>query len=136
MPEQPDEPGSLPVGRARVEIARVYDRPPVGGARRVLVDRLWPRGVSRQDAPFDDWLKEVAPSPGLRAWYAHVPERFEEFARRYRQELERSPAREALAKLSAEAGARGVVLVTATKAVHLSAAAVLEDVLLRPGWPA
>ena len=78
-----------------VEIARVYDPPDEGSARRVLVDRLWPRGVAKAAAPFDQWMKDVAPSAELRKWYGHVPERFEEFARRYRDELADGPSREA-----------------------------------------
>ena len=110
-----------------VSIARVYDDSSPGAAR-VLVDRLWPRGISK--GTFDQWAKDVAPSTPLRKWYGHAPERFTEFARRYRDELRRSPTKEALARLRAEASARGVVLVTATKDLDRSGAAVLRDVLV------
>lgn len=110
-------------------IARVYD--PVGRQRasRVLVDRLWPRGVRKDGAPFDRWCKAVAPSTELRRWYGHDPDRFDEFARRYRAELADGPAREALDGLRAEARAGPLVLLTATRDLERSAAAVLRDVL-------
>jgi uncharacterized protein YeaO (DUF488 family)/DNA-binding MarR family transcriptional regulator len=112
-----------------VEIARVYDEPKPG-SRAVLVDRLWPRGVSKHDAPFEEWAKDVAPSPELRKWYGHVPERFAEFARRYRGELSRPSVIDALERLRDQAqSARGLVLVTATKDLEHSGAAVLRDVL-------
>ncbi|MGH9070544.1 MAG: DUF488 family protein, N3 subclade [Acidimicrobiales bacterium] len=118
-----------------VAIARIYDEVELSSIR-VLVDRLWPRGISRQDAPFNKWSKDVAPSQELRKWYGHVPERFSEFDRRYREELTRLPAREALAALRAVAltalgqeTSNKVVLVTATKDLERSGAAVLREVL-------
>jgi uncharacterized protein YeaO (DUF488 family)/DNA-binding MarR family transcriptional regulator len=113
---------------AEVAVARVYDLPEQGGVR-VLVDRLWPRGVSREAAGLDRWAKEAAPSPELRRWYGHVPERFAEFARRYRAELARPPAREAVEELQELAGRSGVVLLTATRDVERSGAWVLKEVL-------
>lgn len=111
-----------------VSIARVYDKLDPDNA--VLVDRLWPRGVSKAGAPFSDWSKDVAPSAPLRKWYGHRPERFDEFARRYREELAHDPARSALEKLRATARAAPLVLVTATKDLDHSGAAVLKDVLI------
>lgn len=105
----------------------MYDRPASG--HRVLVDRLWPRGVRKDDAPFDEWLRDVAPSTELRHWYAHDPRRFDEFAARYRAELATPPAAAALDRLRAEAGHGTLVLVTATREVELSHLAVLADVL-------
>jgi uncharacterized protein YeaO (DUF488 family) len=112
-----------------VEIGRVYGptHPALGEA--VLVDRLWPRGVRKEGAPFEIWLKEVAPSPELRKWYGHVPERFGEFARRYREELKADPTRQAFQRLKAMTRAGPVVLLTATKDLDHSGAAVLRDVL-------
>ncbi|MHB1534177.1 MAG: DUF488 family protein, N3 subclade [Acidimicrobiales bacterium] len=123
--------GATPVGatQVKVEIARVYEDLRSRAGHLILVDRLWPRGLVRADAPFEKWLKDVAPSTELRRWYGHVPERFEEFSRRYRRELAKSPAREALAELREQAGESDVVLVTATKDIGHSAAAVLRDVL-------
>jgi uncharacterized protein YeaO (DUF488 family) len=116
-----------------IELARVYDKPKPGQTS-VLVDRLWPRGIAKHDAPFGQWCKEVAPSTQLRRWYGHVPERFAEFARRYREELTRPPANQALTNLRRSAAkASTLVLVTATKDVEHSAAAVLRDVLVGLG---
>jgi uncharacterized protein YeaO (DUF488 family) len=113
----------------RVEIRRAYDDDPGDGTHRVLIDRLWPRGVAKADAPIDEWAKDVAPSTDLRRWYGHDPARFEEFARRYRDELAAPPGAESVARLRALAGRSGVVLVTATRDVEHSGAAVLLGVL-------
>ena len=115
--------------RRRFEIRRAYDAPPRGGSYQVLVDRLWPRGVRKDEAALDEWAKDVAPSDGLRRWYGHEPEKFAEFAGRYRAELEESPGREVVARLRAEGTSRPVTLVTATRDVEHSGAAVLRDVL-------
>src|SRR5262252_320200 len=104
-------------------VARIYHDHSRG--YRVLVDRLWPRGLKKEDAGLDEWLKDVAPSTELRKWYGHEPERFAEFARRYRGELRRSPASEAVEHLRDVANKRTVILLTATKDVDISAAAVL-----------
>lgn len=114
---------------ANVGIARVHDHVRRAGEQSILVDRLWPRGVSREKAPFEIWLKEVAPSTELRRWYGHEPERFRRFADRYRKELQRSPTREALGQLRDIALSGSVTLVTATKDIDHSAAAVLQDLL-------
>jgi uncharacterized protein YeaO (DUF488 family) len=107
----------------------VYDDVESAGRYRVLVDRLWPRGISRATAPFDVWTKDVAPSAELRKWYGHDPEKFAEFARRYRAELEREPARAALDELRNQARTGDVVLLTATRDLPRSGATVLKDVL-------
>jgi uncharacterized protein YeaO (DUF488 family) len=99
---------------------------------RVLVDRLWPRGLRRADAALDDWLKEAAPSADLRRWYGHDVPRFEEFARRYRTELEQPPAAPAIARLRKLARAKPLTLLTATRDVEHSGAVVLLDYLLEP----
>jgi uncharacterized protein YeaO (DUF488 family)/DNA-binding MarR family transcriptional regulator len=112
-----------------VDVARVYDDTPHSKQQAVLVDRLWPRGIKKDQAPFDLWLKDVAPSTQLRTWYGHDPQRFEEFADRYRHELLESPARSALEQLRGLARQGPVVLVTATKDIDRSAGAVLRDVM-------
>lgn len=71
----------------RVWIRRAYDEPTHNDGYRVLVDRVWPRGVSKADAQVDEWCKDIAPSTELRKWFGHVPERWDEFRRRYRDEL-------------------------------------------------
>jgi uncharacterized protein YeaO (DUF488 family) len=117
-------------GRPNVELRRVYEDIPSGGPIRVLIDRLWPRGIAKATAPFDEWLKEVAPSTELRRWYGHDPAKFEVFAARYRHEMEAPPASKGVARLGALATEGGVVLVTATRDIAHSAAEVLLDVLV------
>jgi uncharacterized protein YeaO (DUF488 family) len=112
-------------------VVRIYEDPGRGpGQHRVLVDRLWPRGVARSRLDIDAWLRDVAPSTSLRRWYAHDPERFFDFAQRYRAELREEPASSALCELRAHLR-RGldVVLLTATRDVEHSAAQVLAEVL-------
>jgi uncharacterized protein YeaO (DUF488 family) len=116
----------------RVEIRRVYDHAPGDGTHAVLVDRLWPRGIAKADAPFDEWAKDVAPSTELRRWYGHEPAKFEAFAEKYREELRVAPARDGVARLRSLADGNGVVLVTATRDVEHSAAEVLLGVLTGP----
>ena len=114
---------------SRIRVARVYDDPSPADGRRILVDRVWPRGFHRDDPRVGTWFKDVAPSKDLRGWYNHQPERFDEFAVRYRKELQGSEPLEELRKLTK----RGVVtLVTATRDVEGSQAAVLAK-LLREG---
>ncbi|QLL08838.1 DUF488 domain-containing protein [Mycobacterium vicinigordonae] len=111
---------------AEIRTARVYDDVASGDGQRVLVDRLWPRGIRKDDPRVGIWLKDVAPSKELREWYHHEPERFDEFASRYRAELAGNPALGELRKLTE----RGVVtLVTATREVAGSDAAVLAELL-------
>ncbi len=114
-----------------VKVVRVYeDRGREGNEHRVLVDRLWPRGVRKDDLDVDHWAKEVAPSTGLRRWYGHVPERFDEFARRYRSELGDEPAAAAVAELRRLRRRRPLVLLTATRDAERSAAEVLRRLLV------
>ena len=112
-----------------VRVARIYDEPTPEDGRRILVDRLWPRGVSKERAKLDDWCKEIAPSNELRQWYGHVPDRFEEFSKRYRAELSEGERAEALARITEEARTGTVTLLTATKMADISEAAVLQAVV-------
>ncbi|WP_448070699.1 DUF488 domain-containing protein [Georgenia yuyongxinii] len=109
------------------QIARVYEPPEDDGAARVLVDRLWPRGVAKADAHVDRWLKDVGPSAELRTWFGHDPAKFEEFARRYRAELDANPAVEQLRNLEREHGT--VTLVYSAKDTEHNQAVVLRDYL-------
>jgi uncharacterized protein YeaO (DUF488 family) len=120
-------------GGGRIRIRRIYDDPD-GGTYRVLVDRLWPRGIKKDAAGLDHWAKDAAPSAELRRWFGHDPARFEEFARRYRVELGRPPASIAVAELHALARRRVVTLLTATRDIEHSGARVLRD-HLRSGRP-
>ena len=115
--------------RSTVRVRRVYEEPDRADGVRILVDRLWPRGIRKQDLAHDDWLKELAPSGDLRTWYGHRPERFEEFARRYREELQTGPAADALERLRETTASRTVTLLTATRDVERSGAAVLAETL-------
>ena len=114
-----------------VAVVRVYDESREPGAHRVLVDRLWPRGVTRDAAALDEWCADLAPSTGLRRWYGHDPARFAEFSRRYRAELARPLASEVVTRLLDIATTRPVALVTATRDVEHSGARVLRDHLVR-----
>jgi uncharacterized protein YeaO (DUF488 family) len=106
-------------------VHRIYD-PDDEPGYRVLVDRLWPRGIAKGDAALDEWLKDVAPSTDLRRWYGHEPSRFAEFRKRYRDELEQPPASDAAHYLLG-LQQRRLVLLTATRDIERSGALVLCD---------
>jgi uncharacterized protein YeaO (DUF488 family) len=103
--------------KLRMQVKRIYDEPGEDDGRRVLVDRLWPRGISKDRAELDDWAKELAPSSELRAWYHQDREqRYDEFAERYRQELDTREQKERLDSLLDSADDPGVLtLLTAVK---------------------
>ncbi len=112
-----------------VKVGRPYEARKHGDGLRVLVDRIWPRGLTKDRADLDEWCKEIAPSTELRRWYAHDPERFERFAQRYRSELEEPERAEALTHLRDLTERRVVTLLTASKAVDISEAAVIATLL-------
>lgn len=112
-----------------VRVRRAYDDPDGQDGARVLVDRLWPRGLSKEKAAFDEWCKAVAPSTALRQWYGHAPERFGEFSRRYRAELEEPERAEAVDHLRDLAGHGTLTLLTASKRADISEAVVLAGLL-------
>ena len=112
-----------------VRVRRVYDEPEADDGTRVLVDRIWPRGMTKARAALGEWCKDVAPSTELRKWYGHDPGRFEEFGRRYRLELEDPQRAGAVAHLRALAADGPVTLLTATKEPAISEASVLASVL-------
>lgn len=114
---------------ARVQVRRVYDLPEPDDGQRVLVDRLWPRGLSKERAHLDQWCKQVAPSTELRRWYGHDPDRYSEFARRYRAELDDPERAAALADLRELATHGRLTLLTAAKRSDISEATVLADLL-------
>lgn len=116
--------------RARVRVRRVYDEPETDDGIRVLVDRLWPRGMTKEKASLHEWCKDVAPSTDLRKWYGHDPAKFAEFADRYRTELNQTDRRHALEHLH-ELVAEGdcLTLLTGTKDSEISEAAVLATIL-------
>lgn len=112
-----------------VRTARVYDAPGPDEGTRVLVDRLWPRGLSKDKARVDVWLKDIAPSKELREWYGHDPAKHQEFVGRYRAELGQDDHADALTQLRALLDESPVTLLTATKDLSLSQATVLADEL-------
>jgi uncharacterized protein YeaO (DUF488 family) len=112
-----------------INLRRVYEEPGPADGTRVLVDRIWPRGLRKDAAALDEWAKDVAPSTELREWYGHDPARFDEFRRRYLDELSQSGQRAALRRLRALTAAGPVTLLTATRDLEHSQAAVLAQVL-------
>ena len=114
-----------------IVLKRVYDEPVSGDGTRVLVERLWPRGLSKERAHIDLWLKEVAPSHELRTWFGHDPEKFAEFHRRYEAELALEGGQMALATLRELVKRGPVTLVFAAHDTEHTNAVVLRDLLLR-----
>ncbi|MDG3578185.1 DUF488 domain-containing protein [Rhizobium sp. YJ-22] len=109
-----------------VQLKRIYDEKSLSDGQRILVDRLWPRGMSKASAGVDRWMKEIAPSAELRNWFGHKPERWEEFQKRYRAELRQNPA---LEELRAMAQQGMVTLLYAAKDQTHNHALVLQDML-------
>lgn len=117
------------MSRSEVRVGRVYDASTGSEGARVLVDRLWPRGLSKEKAHLDEWCKAVAPSTALRKWYGHDPARFEEFARRYRAELAEPDRAECLEHLRELAGQGPLTLLTAAQRADISEAVVLAELI-------
>ena len=114
-----------------IRLMRAYEPPPADDGTRVLVDRLWPRGLSRERAGIDLWLKDIAPSPELRKWFGHDPARWEEFRRLYRAELAGKPD---LLRMPGEKGRRGTLtLVYAARDEVRNNAVVLKELLEEGG---
>lgn len=111
-----------------VRIKRVYEQPSEVDGTRVLVDRLWPRGLSRNEAAIDVWLKDVAPTTELRKWFSHDPLRWDAFVRRYREELEENPALDVLRRLTRSGT---VTLLYATRDEEHNQAVVLRQMLIK-----
>ena len=112
-----------------IRVRRVYETPSPDDGARELVDRVWPRGLRKDAARLDEWAKDAAPSTELRKWYGHDPAKFDEFRRRYLDELSGAAQRKELGRLRALAATGPVTLLTATRAVDISQAAVLAQVL-------
>ncbi len=114
-------------GPRMIRIKRIYDPPAASDGARILIDRLWPRGISRERAALTEWRRELAPSDGLREWYGHLPERFARFRERYRMELLRDP--DALAELALRSESAPLTLLYAARDGPRSNAAVLAELL-------
>jgi uncharacterized protein YeaO (DUF488 family) len=108
-----------------VQVKRVYEPPAESDGYRVLVDRLWPRGLKREEARLDEWARELAPSPELRRWFDHVPERFGEFRRRYHEEL--AAQEEKLRELRRRAREGTLTLVYGARDTEHNGAVVLAE---------
>lgn len=118
--------------RHAVRVRRIYDQATPDDGIRILVDRVWPRGMRKEAAAIDEWIKDVAPSTELRRWYGHIPEKFAQFEARYRDELATPTAQTALEHLRALTKDDALTLLTATKDVDHSQAAVLAGLLREP----
>ncbi len=114
-----------------IKIKRAYETTERQDGYRVLVDRLWPRGVRKSDLVLDDWIREIAPSTELRKSFAHDPEKWSEFQRRYKAELRAKASREKLAKLAKRAARGTVTLVYSAKDTEHNNAVVLKKLLDR-----
>ena len=112
-------------------IKRAYERATAQDGYRVLIDGLWPRGQPKEKLKIDEWMREIAPSAALRKWYGHQPEKWEEFRRRYRDELSKPPRKELLQDLVARAGKAKVTLVFGARDAERSNAAVLAEIIGR-----
>lgn len=112
-----------------ISLKGVYEPPRTSDGVRVLVDRLWPRGLSRAEARIDLWIREIAPSEALRTWFDHRPNRWAEFSRRYRDELNDNPV---LGRLRAYCQGRKVTLVFAARDRARNNAVVLADLMSAP----
>jgi uncharacterized protein YeaO (DUF488 family) len=119
----------MALARGRIRLKRIYDEPAKDDGTRILVDRLWPRGLTRDAAKIDHWLRELGPSDELRGWYGHEPERWPEFAVRYARELKDKTA--LLDQIRAHAKTGAVTLLVAAKDMTRSNGAVIQNVLTR-----
>jgi uncharacterized protein YeaO (DUF488 family) len=112
-----------------IQIKRIYDKPDKNDGRRILVDRLWPRGIKKENARIDLWLKDIAPSDELRKWFSHDPVKWPEFRTRYKEELKNKP--ELLKQLREESKKEDITLLFSAKDTEHNNAAVLKEVLSR-----
>jgi uncharacterized protein YeaO (DUF488 family) len=110
-----------------IKLKRVYDPYADSDGKRILVDRLWPRGIKKEDARIDHWLKDIAPSDELRKWFSHDPSKWQEFKKRYRKELE--DRQEIIRDLSTEARRKTVTLLFAAKDTERNNAVALKEII-------
>ncbi len=114
-----------------LKIKRAYEKKSAADGKRIYVDRLWPRGLTKEDFPYDEWLKELSPSAELRTWFGHEPDKFQEFRKRYIQELadaEKQTLLEHIAKMAAKGP---VTLVYSAKDTEHNNAVVLAELIGR-----
>jgi uncharacterized protein YeaO (DUF488 family) len=110
-----------------LKIKRVYDPVSADDGKRILVDRLWPRGINKDKAHIDEWLKDIAPSNELRKWYSHDPAKWAEFKKRYKKEIAEETER--LKKIKAEARKQTVTLLFSSKELELNNAVALKEMI-------
>jgi len=114
-----------------VGIRRVYDPPRSAEGFRVFVDRLWPRGMRKDQLEYDLWEKEIAPTPGLRKWFGHMSARWDEFGEKYRRELEKPETQERLREIIKAAGRRNITLLYGARDAEHNHALILADAIKR-----
>jgi len=114
-----------------IKLKRVYDLPELGDGRRILMDRLWPRGLKKEEARIDEWMKELAPSDKLRKWFSHDPAKWNEFKLKYMKELEEASKRNSIKKLAQKCRSEKVTLLYAAKDDQHNNAMVLKEFLER-----
>lgn len=119
---------SKKIAANHIKLKRAYEPPAADDGTRILIDRLWPRGVKKSDAAIDEWMKEIAPSAGLRKWFGHDPGRWQEFRRRYQSEIQNHP--EQFDRLRTLAKHGRITLVFSARDEAHNDAVVLRDVLL------
>lgn len=112
---------------ARILTKRIYDRSAAADGRRILVDRLWPRGIAKDKAKIDFWAKSVSPSNELRKWYGHDPDKWDEFRNRYFEELDANP--DGVAEIRSHLGSGTVTLLFSSREMRLNNASVLKEYL-------
>ncbi len=117
------------MSKPTIHLKRAYEAPAPADGRRILVERLWPRGLTKAEAHLDAWVKEVAPSPELRKWYAHDPDKWPEFQRRYRAELASNS--EGVEQVRREVGRGPATFVFAARDPERNSATLLRDYLLQ-----
>ncbi len=108
-----------------IRVKRIYDPPSLSDGKRILIDRLWPRGMKKEEAQIDEWLKEISPSNELRKWYSHDPAKWPEFKKRYRAEI--SKETELLKRIKDEGKKGTVTLLFSTKELELNNAVALKE---------
>ena len=119
---------STKIAMDHIKLKRAYEPPASDDGTRILIDRLWPRGVKRSDAAIDEWMKDIAPSTGLRKWFGHDPARWQEFRRRYQSEIRQHPDEFDRLRTLAQNGP--ITLVFSAHDEAHNDAVVLKDLLL------
>ena len=112
-----------------LKVKRAYERKEASDGKRILVDRLWPRGLRAEDAAVDEWRKDLSPSEDLRKWFNHEPEKWEEFRRRYKEELSSHEKKQLLERIADEAANSDVTIVYGARETRYNNARVLEELI-------